>query len=84
LNDKIQHPPIVLCKRCGLPMVMHYKKNGASEWRCRRYLLNHSYPTNAAQQEDYDAWPEYEPPALLEDDLFDLIESDFSNMEDNK
>jgi len=67
-------------------MVMHHKKNGASEWHCRRHLFKATYPHDDAQQEDPDAWPiesePDEPPALLEDDLFDLIEADFSNMED--
>ena len=67
---------------------MHYKKKGAPEWRCRRHLFKAPHPTNFSEPEDPDTWPiepePDEPPALLEDDLFDLIESDFSNMEDNK
>ena len=71
-------------------MVMHYKKKGAPEWRCRRHLFKATYPHDDALPEDPDAWPiepdepTDHPQPLLEDDLFDLIESDFSNMEDNK
>lgn len=69
-------------------------KNPRFEWRCRNTLYKpYYYDDEIPEPEDPDAWPiepKLEPEdeddiqPLLEDDLFDLIESNFTNMEDNK